>query len=171
MTMDSARCPIDGKADGIELLSAVVVQEKRLALMDHDSPASHIVRYIQPPMQASPGVMARVVHIIRTHWLGIAIILAVGAAVWISAAMWRTARYSSLDMALVVIGTILVLAWFIYSRTGRQNYAAGFDRWQGQRRVWSRLMYCARHDVVFDPETGVSFDPKDTADYVRRSGG
>src|SRR5687767_3803612 len=107
--MDSARCPIDGRSDGNEPLPAIVAQEKRLALMDHDSPTRHIIRYIQPPVQASPGVMARVVHFIRNHWLGIVIIVAMGAAFW---AGWdaRAARRgytgSELDLghALVVIG-------------------------------------------------------------------
>lgn len=32
--------------------------------------------------------------------------------------------------------------------------------------VWERLSYCARDNVVFEPEVGVSFHPSETREYI-----
>jgi hypothetical protein len=160
--MDSARCPIDGKTDTSESLSAVAAREFTAGR----------IRYPLPPVQAEPRMMARVTYFIRTYWLGGIAILGLGAAAWSSVPVTPRLRWvvdnPGLARALVVIVTVLVLAWFFYSRAGRLNYDPGLDEWQAQRRVWLRLMYCSRHEIVFDPETGQSFDPKETSEYLIR---
>jgi hypothetical protein len=70
----------------------------------------------------------------------------------------------------IIIATVLLLRYGQWAgQDATKHYEAAHTRWSSAMERWSRLYYCSRDDLVYDPETGESFPPGATGRYVHWS--
>jgi hypothetical protein len=136
-------CPVCHQADKVKSLQAVYNEG--------------LERFAPPPMPGKTVSMVRYM-VVSMLIVGVCIFFIL---VLVGSESFGPSSFSWGELALVLltlicIVTALILSYVAFTKVVRgdmeaqQRYAA----WDRAMQNWNRLRYCARDDVVFDPQTG-----------------
>lgn len=129
-----APCPVCSKADQVRKMQTA-----------YEAGELHIA---PPPMPES--------HVSMMKYVGVGMVL-VGVAAFLVIVMLSSGDFSWLQMilSLVCIVAALVLSFIAIRQIGRGDEEARrhYPAWDQAMANWSRLLYCSRDQVVFDPQS------------------
>lgn len=129
-----APCPVCNKADQVRKMQTA-----------YDAGELHVA---PPPMPES--------HVSMMKYVGVGMVL-VGVAAFLVIVMLSSGDFSWLQMilSLACIVVALVLSFIAIRQIGQGDEEARrrYPIWDQAMANWSRLLYCSRDKVVFDPQT------------------
>lgn len=135
-------CPVCHQADKVKTLQAVYNEG--------------LERFAPPPMPGKTVSMVRYM-VVSMLIIGICIffiIVLVGSESFGPAFSW--AELALVLLTLTCIVTALILSYVAFTKVvhGDMEAQKRYAAWDSAMQNWNRLRYCARDDVVFDPQTG-----------------
>lgn len=135
-------CPVCHQADKVKTLQAAYNEG--------------LERFAPPPMPGKTVSMLRYM-VVSMLIVGICIffiIVLVGSESFGPAFSWGELALVLLTLTCIVIALILSYVAFTKVVHGDMEAQTRYDAWDRAMQNWNRLRYCARDDVVFDPQTG-----------------
>jgi hypothetical protein len=76
----------------------------------------------------------------------------------------------------IFCGAMYIIAWIVgiplsrsRNKKDEEKYASNKAIYDKAIEKWNRLYYCHHHDIVFDPQSGISFEPSQTSAYIYES--
>lgn len=144
-------CPIDGKDDAIQKVSAVVASGSGTApfrnyegYTTYRDVQSDLARLLSPPSEPVKPTVSNSIDILWWIFLGL--------------------------LSLMYIGIpFLIYALVKASRIKAERetlYPGQLSEWKKAYQKWNRAYYCLKHDIVFDPETGDSAPPQQLKEFL-----
>ncbi len=174
-------CPVCGKDDAIQKVSAIVASGRASGTLSGPSGGAayvggkwgitsgyttlsggittELARKLSPPPQP------------RAVSLGAVILLIVLGG---SCLFWGLSLLSDIpEMAgwFILAGVLLIPIAIAAYQSGRARVAEQGPAWEKSMQKWSRLYYCFRDDLVFDPSTGKTCQPESLAEFLKSESG
>lgn len=135
-------CPVCHQADKVKTLQAAYNQG--------------LERFAPPPLPGKTVSMLRYM-VVSMLIVGICIffiIVLVGSESFGPAFSWGELALVLLTLTCIVAALILSYVAFTKVVHGDMEAQQRYAAWDSAMQNWNRLRYCARDDVVFDPQTG-----------------
>lgn len=159
------QCPVCGRIDQTQRVSAIVSSQSRRGQYGFPGSQTFLASRLAPPMAPAGPTDSGCLAI--TMWVGLGFFLVAFAMGAISSA--GTRNTDAMCLGAAALACVVVLWLYQAQRSTRKRMlraeAAGrVPAWQRAMEVWERLYYCERDDVVFDPVTGQSFP----VDYIQQ---
>lgn len=171
-------CPIDNKDDSIQKVSAVVTAGQSIGTFSgpsggvthsngkwsttsgfttlSGSTTSNLASLLAPPSEPKKGSLG-ILFYLALFVMGITI--------------WLFGYFSTIIPVLAV--AIIIITYIQENRRKAQadfRYTQEKPTWDAAMSKWSRLYYCHKHDIVFDPETGEYCDTTSLREFIYKSG-
>ena len=135
-------CPVCHQADKVKTLQAAY--------------NGGLERFAPPPLPGKTVSMVRymVVSMLIVGICVFFIIILVGSESFGQAFSWG--ELALVLLTLICIVTALILSYLAFTKVvhGDMEAQKRYTSWDQVMQNWNRLRYCARDDVVFDPQTG-----------------
>ena len=135
-------CPVCHQADKVKTLQAAYNEG--------------LERFAPPPMPGKTVSMVRYM-VVSMLIIGICIffiLVLVGSESFGPTFSWAELALVLLTLTAIVTGLILSYVAFTKVVNGDMEAQKRYAAWDHAMQNWNRLRYCARDDVVFDPQTG-----------------
>ena len=135
-------CPVCHQADKVKTLQAAYNEG--------------LERFAPPPMPGKTVSMLRYM-VVSMLIIGICIffiLVLVGSESFGPTFSWAELALVLLTLTAIVTGLILSYVAFTKVVNGDMEAQKRYAAWDRAMQNWNRLRYCARDDVVFDPQTG-----------------
>jgi hypothetical protein len=133
-----AVCPVCKRLEGIKQLSSAV---RSMSGNGEDS-------VFHPPEYPREPRLERIIG-----WTLACLLMASGIIIF--------AVSDALIALFLIIGGFIFLASFLNDeRERRARWAERVFEWELANEIWKNLYYCARDDIIFDPDTGTTISPE-----------
>ena len=136
MEVQKPLCPLCRQADQVKTLQAAY--------------ESGVQRFAPPPMPVKQVSMIK--------YIGASVVVITICSFFVIVLLGTnlpdTVRYIQAGITIAAIVAVLVIAWIAFQRVvqGDAESQQLFPAWDQAMENWSRLRYCTRDNIVFDPQ-------------------